>query len=117
MRWLGVTVALLAASAFLAVGIYLRDRHFSDWRPSQSALAHADARTLLATLEGYHCHRHCNYQLISHVGGHHWLARINVRSRALCVNIDVAAFAFNPPDHLSGVEQIRCSTAASARAA
>jgi hypothetical protein len=111
MRWFGVTVALLAASALLVAWIYLRDRHTSNWQPSQAALAHADAATVLAALQGYHCHRGCTFKLLGHSRGPHWLARINLRSDSRCFDIDVKAFAFSPQQGLSGIEQISCSTA------
>lgn len=39
MRWLLVTIALLAASACLVGWIYLRDRGDTNWRPPERHLA------------------------------------------------------------------------------
>lgn len=112
MRWFGVTIALLVASALLVIGIYVRDRHISNWRPSQAALAHHDAAVVLSALEGYHCHRGCSFKVLGHSRGSDWLARIRVRSDSRCFDIDVRAFAFSAQQGLSGIEQISCSTAA-----
>jgi hypothetical protein len=108
MKWLGVTVALLAASAVLVTWIFLRDRHVPDWRPSQSAVAHEDARAVLASLEGYHCHSGCDYQLLSS-SGVRWLARVRVPWATRCFEIDVKTFEYSPTHGLSGIQRVRCS--------
>ncbi len=46
MRWLAVTLALLAASAALLGGIYLRDRDTS-WLPPPRTAADFDAQVVL----------------------------------------------------------------------
>ncbi len=108
MKWLGVTVALLAASAFLVAWIYMRDRHVTNWLESDAARAHQDARTVLSALEGYHCHKGCDYRVVDHSSGSHWLARIDVPWSTRCFEIDVNTFAFSPEHGLSGIEQVKC---------
>lgn len=110
MKWLGVTIALLTASATLVIWIYVRDRHVSNWKPSNTAIAQQDAGTVLAALEGYHCHHGCSYEVLGRSVGSRWLARISLPWATRCFEIDIKAFTFSSEQGLSGTEQVRCPT-------
>jgi hypothetical protein len=108
MKWLGATIALLTASVVLVGWIFLRDRHITNWRPSQSAVARADARAVLASLEGYDCRRGCSYRLLGSAGSHR-LVRVTVPWATRCFEIDTNTFEYTPKRGLSGIEPVRCS--------
>jgi hypothetical protein len=111
MRWLAVTVALLAASLGLVAGIYLRDRDPSPWMPPQRSLAQSEAATVLASLSGPDCGRHCGAQLVTTPRPGHWVFRITARQTIECVDINVDAFSFSRGQDLSGVKAVRCPAA------
>ena len=108
MRWLGLTVALLAASASLLSWVYLRDRDAVGWRAPESQLAHADA---VIVLEGEDCHWRCAVAVQGRAGQpHRWLVRLTVRGRPQCLRIDVDTFTVTRQDGLTGVQPRRCTT-------
>ncbi len=109
MRWLGVTIGLLAASLSLAAWVYLRDRETSGWRPSERSIALADATTALAAFAGRDCHSHCGAELLERRQPGRWLARIGVRGQTQCLEIDLDTFAAGARYGLSGVHPSRCA--------
>jgi hypothetical protein len=115
MRWLGLTVALLSASAALLAWVYLRDRDTADWRPPQRQLARADAQVAAAALTGASCHAGCVTELLARVSSDGWLVRLDSRGRPQCLRIDLGTFATGPRG-FSGVRSIRCPRRAQPRA-
>ncbi len=108
MRWLGVTVGLLCASACLLAWVYLRDRDTADWRPPARQLAGADARATAAALAGASCDAGCATELLAHTSSGVWLVRLDLRRRRpQCLRIDPDTFA-SGPHGLSGVRAARC---------
>jgi hypothetical protein len=109
MRWLYVTVGLLATCACLIGWIYLRDRDTS-WRPPEQQTARADA-TIANDLRGADCRSSCATELLGRTGPHRWLVRVTLRGRAECLEIDVATFATSPRHGLVGASPRRhCSS-------
>jgi hypothetical protein len=108
MRWLGVTIGLLAASFSLVAWVYLRDRDTSAWRPYQRPIARADARTALAAVDGSGCRSDCAAELLERRQSGRWLARITVRGETQCLEIDLDTFAVSSTRGLSGVQPRRC---------
>jgi hypothetical protein len=109
MRWLYATVCLLGASVCLIAWVYLRDRDPSSWRPPEGQLARVDAKATLAALQGPVCRAGCTSELLGRVRTDRWLARITVRGRAQCVQIDLDTFASSEQHGLSGVQPSRCA--------
>jgi hypothetical protein len=109
MRWLCVTVGLLSACLCLVAWIYLRDRDPASWRPPEGQLARVDAAATLAALRGADCHSGCTEKLLGRVHTDRWLARITVRGRAQCVQIDLDTFASSQQHGLLGVRPSRCA--------
>ena len=107
MRWLGVTVALLAATLALVGWVYLRDRDTANWRPPEAQAVHVDARVALAALEGPECPRGCRARVLSRVRPEYWLVRITLRGRPRCLQIDLDAFAIGQYG-LVGAQPSRC---------
>jgi hypothetical protein len=65
MKWLYVTVGLLATSVCLVGWIYLRDRNTSSYLPpplTERQLAQIDASATLNHLAGADCHPDCTAQ-------------------------------------------------------
>lgn len=110
MRWLAVTLALLAASAAVVVGIYLRDRDTS-WLPPARTAADFDAQVVLTEVAGPGCGTRCSYQLLANPRPDHWLAQIVDRSRTSCVDIDLSTFRADDSNGLSGVKLVDCTAA------
>jgi hypothetical protein len=111
VRWLGVTIGLLAASLSLVAWVYLRDRDTSGWRRSERPIALADAAVALAAFGGPGCHRDCGVELLEHQQSGHWFARITTRGQTQCLEINLATFAFNSRHGLTGVRPSRCAPA------
>ena len=108
MRWLALTFVLLAASATVMVGIYLRDRDSSVWLPPERAAATLDVRTMLLEM---HCPAaQCTYQFLGRPRPNHWVARINNGATARCFDIDLLAFDVSEAHGLSGVVLVGCET-------
>jgi hypothetical protein len=107
MRWLLVTLALLASSAGLLGWIYLRDRD-THWQPSEPQLAYAAAEGTLSELGGAGCNVGCSAEVLTNPAPHRWLARITVKGEARCVQIDLQTFTVDGPHGLGGVEPSRC---------
>jgi hypothetical protein len=107
MRWLYVTVGLLAACACLPGWIYLRDRNTS-WQPSGQQLARADA-TVADDILGANCRSSCATELLGQTGPHSWLVRVTLKGRPECLEINVEAFMVSQQHGLSGVRQKRCA--------
>jgi hypothetical protein len=111
MKWLGVTLGLLAASVCLVGWIYLRDRDTSGWLPPEGRLAHADANYALAELGGQECPSHCSADVLGQTQPHHWLVRFTVVGRPECLLIDLRTFAVSQQHGLSGVRLQSCTGA------
>jgi hypothetical protein len=108
MRWLGITIGLLAVSLSLIAWVYLRDRGTSQWRPSERAIASADATAVLAAIDGPGCHPDCAAELLGRRQSGRWLARITVRGQTQCLEIELDAFALGPEHALAGVQPSQC---------
>jgi hypothetical protein len=104
VRWLGVTIGLLAVSLSLAAWVYLRDRETSTWHPPERPIALADATAALAAFGGGGCHSDCAADLLERRQPGRWLARITVRGQTQCLEIDLDRFALNSRHGLSGVQ-------------
>jgi hypothetical protein len=109
MKWLVVTLALLAASTALVAGITLRDLDTSAGLP-QRTIAHSDALSVAADLGGT-CPRGCAVRLLGHPRADHWTERIEVYTVTECVDIDVRTFANDELHGLSGVTKVDCDGA------
>ena len=109
MRWLAATLVLLAASAALTLGIFLRDRDTS-WRPPPRAAANFDASWMMTYMAGPTCGKRCSYEVLANPRGNRWLARIVDRSRAECVDIDVNRFDVSGTHGISGIRVIDCGS-------
>jgi hypothetical protein len=107
MKWLLLTLVLLASSAGLLGWIYLRDRD-THWHTSESQLASSAAEGALNELGGAGCTFGCSASVLANPAPHHWLARITVRGKTRCVQIDLWAYTTNGPHGLTGVEPHRC---------
>jgi hypothetical protein len=106
MRWFLLTLVLLASSAGLVGWIYLRDRD-THWKPTEPQLAYAAAEGTLGKLGGEGCSVGCSAEALSRLAPDRWLARITVRGKTRCVQIDLLAFTVNGPG-LTGVKPSRC---------
>jgi hypothetical protein len=107
MRWLLATLALLACSAGLLGWVYLRDRD-THWQPTELQLAYAAAESTLSELGGAGCSAGCSSDVLANPAPHRWIARITVRGRTRCMQIDLQAFGTNGPHGLTGVKPSRC---------
>lgn len=109
MRWLAVTVGLVAASLVLVSGIYLRDRNPSHWLPPQRKVASYDAETIVLQLG---CGHLCHYKLLSNPRPNHWVARIEKLGEPVyCFDIDVMSFDVSGARGVSGATAVRCAAA------
>jgi hypothetical protein len=106
MRWFFITLALLACSAGLGGWVYLRDRD-TNWQPTEPQLAYAAAEGALGKLGGEGCSVGCSAKALSRLAPDSWLARITVKGKTRCVQIDLLAFTVNGP-RLTGVKPSRC---------
>jgi hypothetical protein len=106
MRWLYVTVGLLATCVCLLGWIYLRDRDTS-WRPPEQQVARTDAVTV-ADILGAACGSNCATALLSKVGPHSWLVRVTSNGRPECLKIDVDTFKVSQHS-FSGLQRRRCA--------
>jgi hypothetical protein len=107
MRWFLLTLALLACSAGLVSWIYLRDRD-TNWQPSEPQLAYSAAEGTLGELGGAGCSVGCSAEVLTRLAPYSWLARITVRGKTRCVQIDLQAFNTYGPHGLTGVKAQRC---------
>jgi hypothetical protein len=107
MRWLCLTAGLLAASAALVVGIYLRDRD-PQWLPPQRKMAAYDARTMLLQLR---CGHVCSYAVLGNPHPGHWTVRVEDGLATECFDIDVVRFATTTSHGISGVTTVACGAA------
>jgi hypothetical protein len=75
MRWLYLTIGLLATSVCLIGWIYLRDRDTAGALPgpTERQLARIDATATLNHLAGADCHPHCSAKLLARTKPEHWL--------------------------------------------
>jgi hypothetical protein len=107
MKWLYVTIAVLAASACLIAWIYLRDRDTSTSPPSASQLARNDAAETIIASGDADCRKDCAAKVLGH-SGHRWLVRIIVKGRSQCLQIDLETFGESRGRGLSGVWPSPC---------
>jgi hypothetical protein len=107
MRWFVITLVLLVGSAGLLSWVYLRDRD-THWQPSEPQLAYAAAEGALGELGGAGCNAGCNAEVLTNPTPHHWLARITIKGKTRCVQIDLQTFTTNGPHNLTGVKPHRC---------
>jgi len=107
MRWLAATLVLLAASAALLLGIFLRDRDTA-WQLPPRATAEFDAKWVMTYVAGPTCGKRCSYTVLANPRADHWLARIVDRSRTTCVDIDVGRFDVSSAHGISGIQVIDC---------
>jgi hypothetical protein len=107
MKWLVMTLALLAASAALVSGIYLRNRDPSHWLPPGPIVAHHDAMAIAAAIGGT-CPRDCIVKLLGHPRTDHWTERIDIPTASECVDINVLTFATDEVHGISGVTKVGC---------
>jgi hypothetical protein len=111
MKWLYVTVGLLAMSACLIGWIYLRDRDTSSVLPStftERQSAQIAAITIFKELGGGgDCRSGCA-TVLRRTQPRQWLVRITVKWRPRCLRIDLDTFRVSQPAHLTGVQPIRC---------
>jgi hypothetical protein len=107
MRWLLLTLLLLAGSAGLLGWVYLRDRD-THWQPSEPQLAYAAAEGTLSELGGAGCTVGCSAEALTRLAPHRWLARITVKGKTRCVQIDLLIFTIYGPHGLKGVTPHRC---------
>ncbi len=110
MRWLGLTVAFLAATVALLAGIYLRDRVAHPPLPHQQSVAQREAEAVLASLAGSHC-QPCGVALLRQSRHGHWLAQITIKQSVQCININVENFTWDAEHGFSGVTSVSCATA------
>jgi hypothetical protein len=109
MRWLFVTLVLLAGSASMLGWIYLRDRD-TDWRPPERQLVRADVAIALSELPRGDCPHGCETEVLRHTGSR-WLVRITVKGQARCIDVNLQTF--EPSEHgLSGIQPTPCRTEA-----
>jgi hypothetical protein len=111
MRWLLLTLLLLAGSAGLLGWVYLRDRD-THWQPTEPQLAYAAAEGTLSELGGAGCNVGCSAEVLSSPAPHHWLARITVKGKTHCVQIDLRTSTIHGPHSPARVESSRCPHAA-----
>jgi hypothetical protein len=114
MRWLGLTLGLLAACGCLIAWVYLRDRDAAGWRVPESQLARADATIVL---ESEDCHVGCTVGVRGRAAGaeHRWSVRLTVQGRPQCLQIDLDTFTVTHQDGLAGVRPERCPPARARR--
>jgi hypothetical protein len=108
MRWLYVTIALLATSCCLVAWIYLRDRDTANARAPEQQLARADATTANDIL-GANCRSHCATELLGRTGPHSWLVRVRLKGRPECLEIDIETFAVSEQSGMSGFQRRSCA--------
>jgi len=96
MRWLAVTVGLLAATGALLAGIYVRDRNPNAWHPPAQQLARGDAEGVLLGIMGWHCPHGCRVETVTPLAQGRWFARLEVHWRAVCVEIEPRRFSIAP---------------------
>jgi hypothetical protein len=111
MKWLYVTIGLLATSVCLVGWIYLRDRNTSSYLPpplTERQLAHVDATATLNHLAGADCRSHCAAELLARTKAEHWLIRITVKGHPRCLQINLNTFTVSQPSDLTGVRPSRC---------
>jgi hypothetical protein len=109
VKWLAVTLTLLAVTAGLVAGIYLRDREPSHWLPPQRQAANADVKTMLLQMR---CGGQCTYALLGNPRPDHWLARVDDGRTIKCFDINVMAFDTGDTRGVSGVESVHCDLSA-----
>jgi hypothetical protein len=107
MRWLGLTILLLAASVALVVGIYLRDRQTSDWLPPPRNAANSDVKTMLLQTR---CGGQCTYKLVGNPRPDHWIARVDNGTAIQCFDINLLAFDTSDSHGVSGVAAVPCDS-------
>jgi hypothetical protein len=105
MRWLAATLGLLAASAALVGGVYLRDRD-PHWLPPQRKVASYDAKTMLLAMR---CGHRCSYTLVGNPRPYHWVARVDNGVGIECFDIDVISFDTTGSRGASGVATVHCA--------
>jgi hypothetical protein len=110
MKWLYLTLGLLATSVCLIGWIYLRDRDTSNAlppRPTERQLAQIAATTTLNELGGGDCGSGCA-TVLGRTQPRQWLVRITVKGHPRCLRIDLDTFTVSYPHRLSGVRPSRC---------
>jgi hypothetical protein len=115
MKWLYVTIGLLASSVCLIGWIYLRDRSTSSKPPAalsnERQMAHIAASITLSEIGGG-CHPDCRAEVLDRSGAHLWLVRVTAHGRTRCLQINLGAFRVNGAHRLSGVRPRRCPNSA-----
>jgi hypothetical protein len=115
MKWLYITVGLLATSVCLVGWIYLRDRDTSSYLPpgpTERQLADIDATATLNQLAGADCRPDCTAKLLARTTAEHWLIRITVKGHPRCLQINLYTFRISPQHGLTGVQPSHCPTRA-----
>ncbi len=107
VRWLAVTLALVAATGALLGGMYLRDRRPGAWHPPSAFAARADAESLLSALNGGRCGG-CAVTRLRPASSGLWFARLRIEDQVRCVRIDPDRFAMTPESGLVGMEVVAC---------
>ena len=110
MRWLYVTLGLLAASVCLVGWIYLRDRDTSSYQPpalTERQVAQIAATTTLTELGGGDCGADCA-TVLGRTQPRQWLVRITVKGHPRCLRISLDTFTVSYQHRLSGVRPSRC---------
>lgn len=108
MKWLAVTIGLLAMSGSLIVWIYFHDRDASRPFAPERSLAHADAVSA-GNVGGLACgQERCTVAVLTSPRPHVWLTRIADGSRARCFEIDLYTFSMHEHHGPSGVRAVAC---------
>ncbi len=105
MRWMGLTVALLAATAALLAWVYLRDRDLSGWQAQEAVLAKEDAAMAVG---GGACRGACRVRLLGQTGPHRWLISVAVARHRQCLQVDPNRFTVSSLEGDTGITPDRC---------
>jgi hypothetical protein len=107
MRWLLLTLVLLASSAGLLGWIYLRDRD-TNWRPVETQVVQANVEGALSELPRSDCSHGCETKILSRTGSHRWLVSITARGQTRCIQIELDGSAASGHG-LSGIQPSPCT--------
>jgi hypothetical protein len=108
MRWLAVTIILLALNVCLVTWMYFRDRDTSGSLAPERSLAYVDALSVGHEL-GFACHHgRGKVAVLGSLGQHLWLTRIATGSRTRCYELDLDTFSASKQHRLAGVRTVGC---------
>jgi hypothetical protein len=110
MKWLYITLGLLACSVCLVGWIYLRDRDTSGALPptlAERQRAEIAATIKLDTLGGADCPSGC-VTVLGRTQPQQWLMRITVKGHPQCLQINLHKFRVRKPYDLTGVRPSPC---------